>query len=408
MYDESERSGCGPEPSGARSGAQPLKQQVFEYVRAAGQAPRMDVARMLEISPGSVTALTSDLIAQGFLEEVEGTAREAGRGRPPVALQVAEGAGLVVGMKLADKMHSAVLVDMAGRILAEAEEPCAGRRQSYGVTVDEADRLLTRLLDSAGRGRGDVAAVGVGLPGIVDAATGCVPWSPIVAETDADLGGCLADHLGLPVHLDNDANVLTLAELWFGAGRAMSDFAVVTIEHGVGMGLVLDGKLYRGSQGLGLELGHTKVHLDGALCRCGRRGCLEAYIADYALVREAATALGEDRPGGAAMLETLYAEAKAGHEAAQAIFRRAGRYLALGLANVVQLFDPAKILLSGERLRYEYLYADEVMAEMARMSLPVSRDPVPVEIHAWGGRVWARGAAALALDAVTEERLGRA
>ncbi len=408
MYDESERSGCGPEPSGARSDAQPLRQQVFEYVRAAGQAPRMDVARVLEISPGSVTSLTSDLIAQGFLEEVDGAPREAGRGRPPVALRVAEGAGLVVGMKLADTLHSAVLVDMAGRILAEAEEPCAGRRQSYAVTVDEADRLLTRLLDSAGRGRNDIAAVGVGLPGIVDAAAGLVPWSPILAETDADLGRCLADQLGLPVHLDNDANVLTLAELWFGAGRAMSDFAVVTIEHGVGMGLVLDGKLYRGSQGLGVELGHTKVHLDGALCRCGRRGCLEAYVADYALVREAATALGEDRPGGAAMLETLYEEAKAGHEAAQAIFRRAGRYLALGLSNVVQLFDPAKILLSGERLRYEYLYADEVMAEMARMSLPVNRDPVPVEIHAWGGRVWARGAAALALEAVTAERLGRA
>ncbi len=408
MYDEADDSGCGPRPSGPRSEAQPLRQQVFEFVRAAGQAPRMDVARLLEISPGSVTSLTSDLIASGFLEEVESAPREAGRGRPPVALQVAGQAGLVVGMKLADRMHSAVLVDMAGRMLAEAEEPCGGRRQSYGVTVDEADRLLTTLLDRAGRQRGDISAIGVGLPGIVDAATGIVAWSPILTETDADLGLCLRDHLGVPVHLDNDANVLTLAELWFGAGRGMSDFAVVTIEHGVGMGLVLGGELFRGAQGLGIELGHTKVHLDGALCRCGRRGCLEAYVADYALVREAATALDREMTEGAsAILEHLYAEAKNGHGAAQAIFRRAGRYLALGLSNVVQLFDPTKILLSGERLRYDYLYAEEAMAEMAQMSLPLSRPPVPVEIHAWGDWVWARGAAALALDAVTADRLGR-
>ena len=84
---------------------------------------------------------------------------------------------------------------------------------------------------------------------------------------------------------------MTLAELWFGAGRALSNFAVITIEHGVGMGFVSDNRLFRGAHSMGLELGHSKVQLDGALCRCGQRGCLEAYLADYALAREASTAL---------------------------------------------------------------------------------------------------------------------
>jgi predicted NBD/HSP70 family sugar kinase len=209
----------------------------------------------------------------------------------------------------------------------------------------------------------------------------------------------------MPIYLDNDSNVLTLAELWFGAGRAMTDFAVVTIENGVGMGLVLNNRLYRGAHGMGLELGHTKVQLDGALCRCGQRGCLEAYLADYALTREAAIALDhafDSTESRQELLDVLFEKAKAGHESAQTIFRRAGRYLSVGLANVVQLFDPALIILSGERMRYDYLYADEVLAEMHKLTLSGSRKSCEVAIHAWGDLVWARGASALALSELTD------
>jgi predicted NBD/HSP70 family sugar kinase len=159
---------------------------------------------------------------------------------------------------------------------------------------------------------------------------------------------------------------------------------------------------------MGMELGHLKVELDGALCRCGSRGCLEAYISDYALAREAATALGRDprqSQSPRAMLETLFGEAKAGHEAAREIFARAGRHLALGLSNLVQLFDPGLVILSGERMRYDFLYADEVLSEMQRLILPGARPPVRVEVHAWGDLVWAQGAAALALSAATDKVL---
>jgi predicted NBD/HSP70 family sugar kinase len=189
----------------------------------------------------------------------------------------------------------------------------------------------------------------------------------------------------------------------------MSDFAVVTIEHGVGMGLVLNNQLFRGSRGMGLELGHTKVQLDGALCRCGQRGCLEAYLADYALAREAATALHRNPrnlQSPSAMLDALFAQAKSGNEAARTIFRRAGRYLSVGLSNVIQLFDPELIILSGERMQYDYLYADEVLAEMQKLTLNDGRKPCRIETHAWGDLVWARGATAVALTAVTEAALG--
>jgi predicted NBD/HSP70 family sugar kinase len=196
--------------------------------------------------------------------------------------------------------------------------------------------------------------------------------------------------------------------LWFGSGRGLSDFAVVTIEHGLGMGLVMNHRLFRGSQGLGMELGHTKVQLDGALCRCGQRGCLEAYVADYALAREAATALNWGHKEGqslSVLLEGLFDHAKAGNATARSIFRRAGRYLAVGLSNVINLFDPELIILSGERMRYDYLYAAETLAEIENLAIVTGRKRVPIEIHAWGDMLWAHGAAALALSIVSENQV---
>ena len=417
MYDTEARradaqppgGGCGPILSLATAPARPLRQQIFEAVRAAGRSARADVTRSLGISAGSATTLTAELIGAGFLREVEGLPRESGRGRPPVALEVVPDVRLVVGIRLSDRVHTAVLTDFAGNVLADAAQPTQPHRKSLNHVLTEVGDLISVLLRSASRDLSEISALGAGLSGLVDHSSGTVLWSPLLDQIDQPLGPAMSGHFGIPAYLDNDANVLTLAELWFGAGRARSDFAVVTIEEGVGMGVVIGNRLFRGSRGIGLELGHTKVQLDGALCRCGQRGCLEAYIANYALVREAATALDRaaaDATDPDAVLEMLFAQAKAGNQSARTIFRRAGRYLSLGLANIVQLFDPELIILSGERMQYDYLYADEVMAEMRSLTLSEGRVSCPVEINAWGDLVWARGASALALGAVTDASLG--
>ena len=406
---ETAASGCGPRLMLSKDDTRPLRQQVFEQVRAAGHMPRMDVARTLDISPGSVTTITSDLIARGLLQEVEDNQRGPSRGRPPIALRVAPSSRFVIGMKLSDERHTAILLDLAGNVIAEAHLASGALRQTTTEVLAEVSTLIRKLLQKAGQTHDSISAIGIGLPGIVDACTGIVQWSPVLTDTNIPLREKLMQELDLPVSLDNDTNLLTLAELWFGAGRGTSNFVVVTIERGVGMGLVLNNRLFRGALGPGMELGHTKVQLDGALCRCGQRGCLEAYVADYALVREAGTALDSDpRASNSAvtMIETLYDEANAGNEAALAIFRRAGRFLSVGLANIVQLFDPERIILSGERMRYDYLTTDDMLAEMNSMILPAGRTPTPVDIHAWSGSVWAKGAAALALSEVTDALLG--
>ncbi|RYH10600.1 ROK family transcriptional regulator [Tropicimonas sp. IMCC6043] len=400
-------AGCGPIFPAHDSTVPPLRQQIFDCVRSQGQIPRIDVAKRLAVSPATVSTLVADLKSSGLLVEVEAPREPGGRGRPPVALAVRPEAGYVAGIKLSDLMHTGVIVDFAGQPVAEASLSRSSLRSDFELLAGEAEDLLARMLAEAGMRRDALSAVGIGVPGMVDHARGISLWSPIIRETGLPIAAMMSERLGLPVEVDNDANLLTLAELWYGAGRELADFAVVTLEYGVGMGLVMNHQLYRGAHSVGMELGHTKVQHDGALCRCGQRGCLEAYVSDYALVREAGVALDMHRTASGSaqvILESLYDQAKAGNEAARTIFRRAGRFLAAGLANVINLFDPSLVILSGARMRYDYLYAEEVLREARTLSLNVGRALPPIETNAWGDLVWARGAATLALAKVTQER----
>ncbi|MFQ5623454.1 MAG: ROK family protein, partial [Paracoccaceae bacterium] len=251
-------------------------------------------------------------------------------------------------------------------------------------------------------GKHELSGVDLGLPGMVDAPRGFVYWSPSLADRNVALGSVLAEAVRAPLFIDNDVNLVAKAEQLYGYGRNVSDFIVVTIEHGVGMGIVIDNRIYRGTRGRGAEFGHTKVQLDGALCRCGQRGCLEAYVADYALLREAgivAEFSGDAPPEK--RLTALCDAAKSGDGTALTIFQRAGRMLAMGLANVVNIFDPELIILTGERMQLDHLYADDVIDRVKSYVMQTGAPPPEVRIHKWGDLMWARGAAAYAMEGVS-------
>lgn len=402
-------AGCGPLLRANNVNEVPLKQQVFQHVRANGRATRTAITQALDVSAGSVTTLTADMISRGVLREVDEPAKETGRGRPRVALEVVPEAAYIIGIKLSFNQHSAVLSDFAGNVVATAALEATDKRRSTAQMLMEIETLIERACANGDKTVHDIKAVGIGLPGIINHHSGSITWSSLLKDRDQDLRAAFAQKFDMPLFLDNDTNMLTLAELWFGIGRDITDFAVVTIEEGVGMGLVVNNLLFRGTHGMGLELGHTKVQLDGALCACGQRGCLEAYLADYALTREAATALDQDTADlktPKELLDMLFEQAKAGNSAAEMIFRRAGRFLSVGLSNVVQLFDPPLIILSGTRMQHNDLYADTVFDEMQKLTLSDNKDPCKIAIHAWDDLVWARGATVPALSAITDTMVG--
>ena len=367
---------------------------LLETIRRADHIARIDLAQATGISRATVTAITADLIREGLIEEIarDSDDGEAPRGRPRVALRLRGAAHLVAGLKIADKAISVVIADFEGHPLASHSHRVPAPSHSPDAFAHHVAQALDAALAQAKLARGDLSAVGIGLAGVIDAPRGHVHWSPLLTARNF----ALADHLGaalrLPTHIDNDANLVALAEMYFGTARHARDFLVVTVEAGVGLGIVLGGALYRGTRGCGAEFGHTKVAADGAACRCGQRGCLEAYVADDALLR------AHPAPDLASLL---------GDPAAAGVIAQARQYFALGLANLVNIFDPELIILSGAGMQFDHLFTEQVIEDMRRQIVQIDTPPPQVVLHRWGDDMWARGAAAYAISRVCETALAQ-
>lgn len=388
------------------------RRTLLREIRKAGRIPRIELAAKTGISRATVTTITAELLNEGLIEEVQREEADADsrRGRPRVDLKICGSARLIAGVKISNLKLSLVLLDFEGKQLATEECDLDRAINSAETLAGQIRQAVVVLAGKLGRKIEDVAGVGIGIAGIVDAHDGFVHWSPSLTERNVGFGAVLTDALGVPCFIDNDANLVAVAEQSFGLGRGHTDFLVVTIESGVGLGLIIGGALYRGTRGCGAEFGHIKVQLNGALCRCGQRGCLEAYVADYALLREATLVAGLSTDGDpATRVETLLAAARNGDTTAKTIVDRAGQIFAMGLANLVNIFDPELIILAGEQMQFDHLYADEVIESMRKSIVQVDKSPPEVVVHKWGDLMWARGAAAFALENVSElalERLG--
>ncbi len=377
---------------------------LLNEIRRHQRIARISLSEQTGISRATVTTITAELLKEGLIEEVavESGDKDARRGRPKVDLKIRGGARLIAGAKISNRTISLVLLDFEGTQLADHEAELDKGIFDSAELAQRLANMVDTLAGKVGRRLSDVAGLGLGIAGIVDAPRGFVHWSPSLNARNVDFGAELERTLNIPVFLDNDANLVAMAEKSFGLGQGHSDFIVVTIESGVGMGIVIGNEIYRGTRGCGAEFGHTKVQLEGALCRCGQRGCLEAYVADYALMREAMIAGGaqEERE-----VEDVLAAAKAGDHVAVSIMERAGRMFAMGLANIVNIFDPELIILAGEQMQFSHLYAEEVIDAMRKSIVQVDNAPPEVVIHKWGNLMWARGAAAYALENVSENAL---
>ncbi|WP_299927140.1 ROK family transcriptional regulator [uncultured Pelagimonas sp.] len=377
--------------------------QVLDVIRAAGTIARIDIAKATGFSPATVTVITSQLLETGLIEEITpepstDAKPSTRRGRPRVALRLRGKAHLIAGLKVAHNMVSVLILDFEGKDVLSHEMPLPEPRMATPHFCDTMYEAVNQACAKGGLSINDLSGIGVALAGLVDAKRRFIYWSSSLTDRNVNLGAALDAAMPCPVFLDNDANLVAKAEHLFGEGRNIDDFIVVTIEHGVGMGIVIDGEIYRGTRGCGAEFGHTKVQLEGALCQCGQRGCLEAYVGNYALLREANIM---DRETPLTDVPTLFKRAQSGDTMARSIFDRAGRMFAMGLANLVNIFDPKLIILAGERLSFDYLHADTVLESMRQSVVQVDAPLPDVRVHAWGDHMWAKGAAAYAIEQVS-------
>lgn len=374
--------------------------RILECIRNAITISRTDIASKLQTSPATVTAATSDLISAGMIQEFEGETqgKDSRRGRPRVLLRLKPEAHLIAGLKVAREMISVVVQDFQGDEVTQHEMTLKHVQMAPDELALEIKRAVSAACRVIGKSITDLSGISVSIAGHVDATANFVHWSSSIIGRNIELGPIFARHFPCPAFIENDANLVAKAEQLFGEGRGIDNFLVVTIEHGVGLGIVLNGELYRGKRGCGAEFGHTKVQLDGALCQCGQRGCLEAYVGDYALIREINVA-GSGAPSR--RLDDIFSDAARGDAHAVAVLERAGQMFGMGLSNLINLFDPERIILSGTQTRFDHLHTDAVMERIRRGVVNVDAPLPEIRVHHWGDLMWAKGAAAYGLEQVS-------
>jgi N-acetylglucosamine repressor len=362
---------------------------LIELVRRAGSISRAELARRSQLSAPTVSAIVDSLMQRGIV--VETTTAPSSGGRPPVLLSVDPKAGYVVGIKLRGDGVTTVVCDLDAQIVSSNERyvPLVGDPMAALDAIEEETR---RALRDAAVPASKVLGVGVGMSGVIDSAAGVCRFSHLLQWHDVELAAPLRRRMGLPVWVENDVNTLAVAEKWAGDAHTASNFVTLSVGRGIGLGIVVDRSLYRGSHGAGGEFGHMIVEPGGPRCECGRFGCLEAMVGEGALRRRISERKGHD-----VSREELLMLVEMGDTAALDIVDSAGRKLGLAVANMVTLLNPELLIICGEGTALGSAFIDPIVSSVREQTFADLGRELEIKIQSWGDEAWAVGAATLVL-----------
>ena len=372
---------------------------VLRRVAAARTCSRAQIAAETGLTRGTVSSLVGDLIGRELVRETGATTSPRGVGRPGAVLELADvvaGVGLEVNVD-----HLAVCVeDLTGAVRYERRVHRDNRGSSPRPVLDRLGEVARAALEAAARDGLRPAGISVAVPGLVEQASGTVVLAPNLGWSDVPVAAELMDRLALPVQVENEANLAALAEHWAGAAVGLDDFVCVFGEIGVGGGVVLGGRLYRGAHGYGGEFGHVAVEPDGLPCACGSRGCVETRAGQEAIARAAGIPIPTGR--ARSLTDELVRRAKAGSPETLAALREAGGWLGVALASTFNVLDLQAVVLGGCFGPLAPWVLDEVRDTLERRSLAARSGSFVVVPSAFGDGAAVRGAAAVSLRRVLD------
>lgn len=381
---------------------------VLSTVRSGGLVSRTDIGRKTGLSAATVSAITSDLIADGFLiqpSEVNQASSKSGRGRPKVALSVNPMAALIGVVIFQLHQVTAAIVDYSGTTISESARELTSADLSREAIREAMVGCLKDALAGSGQNEKLLMRIAVGVQGVTDVSGASLLWSPITDHRDLPLAAWMRQAFSVPASVSNDCDLMARALNRREPERYGTNFASIMLSYGVGMGLFLRGDIINGLNTSGTEFGHMVFQPGGALCRCGRRGCIEAYAGDYAIQR---TALGlpEDAlppsPSANIDLKHIAKLANAGDKQAIHAVQEAGRAIGTGLVSMFALVDAFPVALIGQGT-----IVFELMESSIRTALQgaVPGEGMGIDIHCFSDEkpLVAEGCALTALVVLDEE-----
>ena len=359
---------------------------LLETLRRYGPLARIELGRKTGLSPATVTSITGDMVAEGVLVSSEdAVAARPSPGRPMQRLRLNPEAASVLGIEISIDASSFMLTAYDG---SEVAREVRHERTSRAVSRSFGPRLATEarhFLKRHGRSHGPLRRVGVSVQGIADVRRGSIAWSPAFRSRDIAIVEPLEAALGVKTTISNDTNLAALALINRRPEAFSGSAAVVFVGYGVGMGLIVNGAVYAGPNGAAAEFGHMNHIPEGPCCRCGRRGCIEAYAADYGVVRRAGGVDPASAPPLAAVapaiMHAIEEQAKCGEPDARAAFQEAGLALGYGLARAIALLDLERVAFVGSGVSAMGLLEPSIRQGLLR-GLPVGlQRNIPIEVE---------------------------
>ncbi len=329
------------------------KHAALDLIRFSGAGmSRTELAEQMGLTRAAVSLIVNDLLESRVVMEAE--SRSVPSGRPPIVIEINPERGLVGAIDMGATHMSIAVADFAARIHQETEI-ALDIKDGPEVCLAQADRLLKQILASQGLSVSDLSAIGVGVPGPVITEAGMVVAPPIMPGWDHHpIRASLEKTWGRPVTLNNDAELGALGEWAYGAGRGEKNIAYIKVGSGVGAGLILNKQIYGGTTGAAGEIGHLTIDENGPLCNCGNHGCLEAFAGGHAIARQGQAlarsgkrTLLADLPVESITAQEVAEAARRGDLYAQEILSRAGTYIGIAIAGLINLFNPSVVIIGG-------------------------------------------------------------
>lgn len=389
----------------SEGGASPLSDLLLRLIWQQRRVSRADLARRADISRSTVSDLVKDLLRTGLVAEV-GAGRSRG-GRRPIVLEFQDEAFGILGVDIGAAHVAVALTDLRGQVLAWKHARHDVRSDPEGTR-----RIIAELSDGClarwGGGTGRLVGVGIAVPSPVNPAQpGVLSEVVLPAWRGRDWLDDLQVRYGVPVLVDNDANLGALAERWWGAGLGVDDFVYIKVATGIGAGQIVGGEIYRGATGIAGEVGHLVIDPLGPKCPCGLDGCLTTFVGSRALI-DRAVALVEKHPesalaGSDPTVESIADAAVAGDPLARQIVHEAAEHLGIAVAGIVSMLNPAMVIVGGGLARVGDLLLDPLRDMIGRRSLITSVAGTQVRASDLGEHATAQGAATIVLQAALDD-----
>ncbi len=373
---------------------------VLRTIYEQGTISRAAIARETQLTRTTVSAVVADLMNQGLLEEV-GLGPSIG-GKPPILLSVVADSRHLIGIDLGGDAFQGAVVNLRGQIRHRSSIPL--RNGAGQITLPQFYEFVRGLIAATDS---PLLGIGIGSPGLMDAANGIVRCSVNLDWRDLPLRDLLEEQVHLPVYVANDSQVAALGEYTFGGNSGVENLVVIKVGRGIGAGIVLNGRLFHGETFGAGEIGHVVVVEDGEPCRCGHTGCLETVAGVRAIVAQAQALAARDPDSAlhrfasspqAITLDTVCRASAAGDEGVRRIVQQAGRYLGIVVANIVNLLSIRRIVIAGQGACLGRVLLDAIRQEIDRRSLSTLAEEVELALSNMDSDIVILGASALVLN----------